>query len=77
MDPEARRALLEGVSGLVPGELGTWREIVRRLSEISAQAALVITPAISDSVLMQLRFVPLEPGRMLAVVVTRSEQRQQ
>ena len=71
VDPEARRALLEGVAGLVPGELGTWREIVRRLSEISAQAALVITPAISDSVLTQLRFVPLEPGRMLAVVVTR------
>jgi len=71
VDRDARRALLEGVAGFVPGELGSWREIVRKLSEISAQAALVITPAISDSLLKQLRFVPLEPCRMLAVVVTR------
>jgi heat-inducible transcriptional repressor len=70
VDPEVRRALLEGVAGLVPGELGSWRDVVRTLSEISAQAALVITPAISDSMLKQLRFVPLEPCRMLAVVVT-------
>lgn len=71
VDPEVRRALLEGVAGLVPGEPGSWREIVRTLSEISAQAALVITPALSDSVLRQLRFVPLEPCKLLAVVVTR------
>jgi heat-inducible transcriptional repressor len=71
VDAVARRALLEGVAGLKPGEPGSWRDIVRTLSEISAQAALVITPAISDSQLRQLRFVPIEPTKLLAVVVTR------
>jgi heat-inducible transcriptional repressor len=71
VDPEARRALLDGVASLVPGELGSWREVVGTLSEISAQAALVITPALSDSQLRQLRFVPIGPRSLLAVVVTR------
>ncbi|MCK9460140.1 MAG: heat-inducible transcriptional repressor HrcA [Proteobacteria bacterium] len=71
VDPDARRTLFEGVANLVPGEIGSWRDIVGTLSEISAQTALVITPALSDSQLRQLRFVPIEPGKLLAVVVTR------
>jgi heat-inducible transcriptional repressor len=71
VDADVRRALLEGVASLVPSEIGSWRDIVGTLSEISAQTALVITPALSDSQLRQLRFVPIEPSKLLAVVVTR------
>ncbi len=49
----------------------TWQEIVRVLSNTAYQAALVITPAFSESVLKQLRFVPLGPGSLLAVLVTQ------
>lgn len=49
----------------------TWQEIVRLLSNRAYQAALVITPAFAESVLKQLRFVPLGPGSLLAVLVTQ------
>ena len=48
----------------------SWQDLVRMLSNTVLQAALVITPAITESVLRQLRFVPLSPGSLLAVLVT-------
>jgi heat-inducible transcriptional repressor len=67
----ARTRLVDGFRDLLPGETESWRETVRVLSELSTQTALVITPAISDSVLQRLRFIRLEGSKLLAVVVTR------
>ena len=71
VDPGLREQLLGSFRELVPAETGAWRETVRALSDLATQTALIITPAISDSVLRQLRFVPLGGRQLLAVVVTR------
>lgn len=71
VDETLRDRLFHGIRDLLPGETGAWRETVRLLSDLSAHAALAITPAVSDSVLRQLRFVPLGGRELLAVVVTR------
>jgi len=71
VDESVRERLFNGIRDLRPGETGAWRETVRLLSDLSAHAALAITPAISDSILRQMRFVPLEGRELLAVVVTR------
>lgn len=71
VDESVRDRLFAGIRELLPGETGAWRETVRLLSDLSTNAALAITPAISDSVLRQMRFVPLEGRELLAVVVTR------
>jgi heat-inducible transcriptional repressor len=54
-----------------PGEHRSWQDVVRLLSSLSYQAALVITPAMSEAVLRQLRFVPCGGNLLLAVVVTK------
>jgi len=66
-----RERLQDGLRDLLPGETESFRETVRVLSELSTQAALVITPAISDSVLQRLRFIRIDGAKLLAVVVTR------
>jgi heat-inducible transcriptional repressor len=71
VDESVRERLFTGIRDLLPGETAAWRETVRLLSDLSAHAALAITPAISDSILRQMRFVPLEGRELLAVVVTR------
>ena len=70
-DPDLRERLLVGFRELMPGGAGAWREMVRFLSDLAAQTALIITPAIGDSMLRQLHFVPLGGRQLLAVVVTR------
>lgn len=54
-----------------PAEHRSWQDVVRLLSTLSCQAALVVTPAMSDAVLRQLRFVPCGGNLILAVVVTK------
>ena len=71
VNTDDRDALWGSIRGLIPSETGSWREMVRLLSDLSTQAALVITPAVSDSILRQLKFIPIEGSRLLAVVVTR------
>jgi heat-inducible transcriptional repressor len=71
VDESVRERLISGIHDLLPGETAAWRETVRLLSNLSTQAALAITPAVSDSILRQMRFVPLEGRELLAVVVTR------
>ncbi len=71
VDPDLRERLLVGFRELMPAGAGAWRETVRFLSDLAAQTALIITPAIADSVLRQLHFVPLGGRQLLAVVVTR------
>ena len=55
VDQVARERMLCGVRELAPRETGAWRDVVRLLSDLSTQAALAITPAISDSVLRRSR----------------------
>jgi heat-inducible transcriptional repressor len=71
VDQGLRSQLRHGIRDLLPGEAGAWRDTVKLLSDLSAHAALAITPAVSDSILRQMRFVPLEDRELLAVVVTR------
>jgi heat-inducible transcriptional repressor len=66
----AKKAL-DGFQHLGLESQKTWQDVVRTLSNFVYQAALVITPALSESVLRQLRFVPCDPTSLLAVVVTR------
>jgi heat-inducible transcriptional repressor len=47
------------------------QDVVRLLSALADQAALIITPSFSEAILRQLRFIPCGPGSLLAVVVTR------
>ncbi len=66
-----REKLAVGFNNLLPGVHDSWQDIVRLLSELSLQTALVVTPSFSDAVLRQLRFIPSGPGSLLAVVITR------
>ncbi len=47
------------------------QEAIRILSDFLVQAALLITPALVDSVIRQLRFIPTAPGSLLAVIITK------
>ena len=49
----------------------TRQEVVRILSDFLFQAALVITPSLSESVIRRLQFISFAPGTLLAVVITR------
>ncbi|MCP4603079.1 MAG: heat-inducible transcription repressor HrcA [Proteobacteria bacterium] len=71
IDNDKREKLINGLSGLFPGEPRSWQDIVRLLSDLSYQAALIVTPALSDAVLRLLKFVPCGSGSLLAVIVTR------
>ncbi|MFO8071370.1 MAG: heat-inducible transcriptional repressor HrcA [Polyangia bacterium] len=71
MEPSLRERLLSGIRNLLPLGDGRWREAVRLMSDLSTRTALMMTPAVSDSVLRQLRFVPLGGRQLLAVIVTR------
>jgi heat-inducible transcriptional repressor len=53
------------------GNLETRQEAVRILSDFLYQAALLITPALSESVIRQLRFIPISQGTLLAVIITK------
>lgn len=71
VDTSKRERLLSALGSSVPPGHGTWKETVHLLSELSDQAALVITPALSDAILRQLRFIPCGATSLLAVIVTR------
>jgi heat-inducible transcriptional repressor len=71
MDDGTREALSSAFRDLHPSQTASWRETVRILSDLSTQTALAITPAVSDSILRQMKFIPLDARQILAVVVTR------
>ncbi len=71
IDNTTRSKLAEGFGNLIPGGSGSWQDVVRLLADITTQAALVVTPALSDAVLQQLRFIPCGTASLLAVIVTR------
>ncbi|MCP4676287.1 MAG: heat-inducible transcription repressor HrcA, partial [Deltaproteobacteria bacterium] len=70
MNEDERKKLLKGLSGLLPGERRSWQEVVRLLSDLSYQAALVVTPTLSEAVLRLLKFIPCGSSSLLAVIVT-------
>jgi heat-inducible transcriptional repressor len=71
IDSVRRNQLLQGLDGLLPGGRKSWQDAVKLISDLSYQAALVVTPALSEAVLRQLRFVPTGPNSLLAVIITR------
>ncbi len=71
IDSKTRSQLVHGLEGVLPGERRSWQDVVRLLSDLSYQAALIVTPALTEAVLRQLRFIPCGPGSLLAVVVTQ------
>jgi len=71
IDRSTEEALKSAISDSTMNGSALWQRTVRLLSLMSRQAALVITPAISDAVLRHLHFVPLDRHQVLAVIVTR------
>ncbi|MCU0661282.1 MAG: heat-inducible transcriptional repressor HrcA [Myxococcota bacterium] len=67
----AHSQMLAQLDRVNPGEHRSWQDVVRLLSSLSYQAALVVTPAMSEALLRQLRFVPCGGNLLLAVVVTK------
>ena len=54
--------------GLLPGS-NLMRESGRLLSELTGTAAVVVTPRAESLTLKHLRFVRIQPGELLAVLV--------
>jgi heat-inducible transcriptional repressor len=67
-----RAAILARMGQLRPGVDDVVREAGRLLASLTGAAALVTRPRSELDALMQLRFVPLGPTSVLAVIVTRS-----
>ena len=72
---EERERIDDGLSG-VSGEGAAPEKIVGRasqlLSDLSGQIGILVTPAIGDTVLRSIEFVPLSGRRLLCVVVSES-----
>lgn len=71
LELEKQNQLRKNLHALLPRDKHKWKDVVRLLSDLSYQAALIVTPAFSETVLRQLRFIPCGPGSLLAVVVSR------
>lgn len=67
-----REAVLDRMRELRPGVDDMVREAGRLLASIAGAAAVVTRPKSDSEVLTQLRFMPLRPGELLAVVITGS-----
>jgi heat-inducible transcriptional repressor len=68
---EDRAAVTTRMRSLSPGE-DVPREVGRLLATLTGTASVVATPRASEESLKQLRFMPLDDRRILAVLVTRS-----
>ncbi|HEY2511279.1 MAG TPA: heat-inducible transcriptional repressor HrcA, partial [Polyangiaceae bacterium] len=66
--PEDVAQIRERFEGLVPGS-NLMRESGRLLSELTGTAAVVVTPRAESLTLKHLRFVRIQPGELLAVLV--------
>jgi heat-inducible transcriptional repressor len=69
---EDRSAVVARMHALRPGVDDVMREAGRLLSSLTGAAAVVVTPRPDEERLAQLRFMPLAPGELLAVLITRS-----
>jgi heat-inducible transcriptional repressor len=72
VQPSDQSALMARLSRLTPGVDDLPREAGRVLSRLTGAAAVVHIPRATDQHVAQLRWLPLRPGQLLAVVVTRS-----
>jgi heat-inducible transcriptional repressor len=69
---EDRQAIVTRMRQLDPGRDDVMREAGRLLSTLTGAAAVLTAPRLDEERLAQLRFIPLRPGQLLAVLVTRS-----
>ncbi len=69
---EDRAAILARMRQLRPGVDDVLREAGRLLASLTGAAALVTRPRTEVEPLAQIRFIPLQEGNVLAVIVTRS-----
>ncbi|MBK8171418.1 MAG: heat-inducible transcription repressor HrcA [Sandaracinaceae bacterium] len=69
---EDQAAIMARMQILRPGVDDVMRETGRILSSLTGAAAVVMPPRPEDERLMQMRFMPLRAGELLAVLVTRS-----
>ncbi len=72
VDERDRAAVFERLSKLKPGLHDIPREAGRLLSSLTGGAAVVHARRPAQQQVTQLRFMPLRPGQLLAVLVTRS-----
>lgn len=68
---EDREAVLERMRDLRPGVDDLVREAGRLLATLAGAAALVTRPRAEAEPLSQIRFMPLRPGELLAVIITK------
>lgn len=68
---EDRAAIVTRLNALRPGD-DVMRETGRILSSLTGAAAVVMPPRPEEERLMQMRFMPLRAGELLAVLVTRT-----
>jgi heat-inducible transcriptional repressor len=71
LDSTMHKKLMTGIGQLLPGGRKSWQEVVRLISDLSYQTALIVTPALNEAVLKQLRFIPSGPGSLLSVIITQ------
>ncbi|MFW5875274.1 MAG: heat-inducible transcriptional repressor HrcA [Myxococcota bacterium] len=67
-----RDAVLSRLRQLDPGRDDIIREAGRLLATMTGAAAVLTAPRLDEERLTQIRFLPLRPGHLLAVLVTRS-----
>ncbi len=69
---EDRNAIVSKLSSLGPARDDSMREAGRLLASLAGTVAVLAPPKPEDERLAQLRFMPLKPKQLLAVVVTKS-----
>lgn len=67
---EDREAVIERMQGLRPGVDDLVKEAGRLLATMAGAAAVFTRPRADTEPLAQIRFMPLRPGELLAVVIT-------
>jgi len=72
VDPDDKRAVFGRLSQLTPGVDDLAREAGRVLSQRTGGASVVHTSRPADQAVVQLRWLPLRRGQLLAVLVTRT-----
>ncbi|HJL16095.1 MAG TPA: heat-inducible transcriptional repressor HrcA [Sandaracinaceae bacterium LLY-WYZ-13_1] len=69
---EDREAVMERIQGLRPGVDDLVEEAGRLLATMAGAAAVFTRPRADTEALTQIRFMPLRPGEVLALVITKT-----
>ena len=70
MPAQERRYIDENLKGGRPTPTSSWGSTSHLLSELSHQVGIVVTPALGDTVLKTVDFVPVSGRKVLCVVVS-------